>query len=181
MIIAGFAGIGKSAVAKTIPNIVDLESTPFNKNWDIYTDVAKHMSDNGHTVLISCHEELRKTLQDKNIPYLCILPKPSLKEEYVKRYKTRGNKKDFIKSIESNWKNYTTQLPNEFVFRLNESEYLYDIVWALPKLEEEMKKFYKLKECVEGGTVTSGAFEGQTPENFKKEVKEFLKERIFKD
>ena len=45
MILCGFPGIGKSFVAKNYKGFVDLESTPFNKNWDLYTNVAKHMNE----------------------------------------------------------------------------------------------------------------------------------------
>jgi len=33
-IICGFAGIGKSTLAKNKAGFVDLESTPFEKDWD---------------------------------------------------------------------------------------------------------------------------------------------------
>ena len=36
MIICGYAGIGKSYLAHNYPNIIDLESTPFEKDWDRY-------------------------------------------------------------------------------------------------------------------------------------------------
>lgn len=43
LIISGFAGIGKSHLARN-GKIVDLESTPFNKQWELYANVAIHMS-----------------------------------------------------------------------------------------------------------------------------------------
>ena len=36
MIICGYAGIRKSYLAHNYPNIIDLESTPFEKDWDRY-------------------------------------------------------------------------------------------------------------------------------------------------
>lgn len=188
MIITGFAGIGKSSVTKTIPNIIDLESTPFEKDWDRYVKVAKHMDKQGHVVLISCHKELREKLREEKIPYLCVMPEKDLKDEYLKRYKERGNDKEFIKSLKDNWDNYTKPLPNEFVFRLKSEEYLYDIIWALPVLQEELDKYYKekFKECESSpGPVTSSSFSSQAPENImttvnpvkKDKIKEFFEEK----
>jgi len=54
MIICGFPGIRKSTLAK-FSNWVDLESTPFEKDWVRYAKVAKHMSDNGYNVMVSTH------------------------------------------------------------------------------------------------------------------------------
>ena len=57
MIICGFPGTGKSMMAK-FSQWIDLESTPFERDWERYAKVAKHMSDNGYTVMVSTHEEL---------------------------------------------------------------------------------------------------------------------------
>ena len=60
MIISGFPGTGKSTMAK-FSRWVDLESTPFKKNWLLYAEVAKHrlavyeISDSGDKTL---HESL---------------------------------------------------------------------------------------------------------------------------
>lgn len=34
MIICGYAGVGKSTLAKEVDGIMDLESTPFEKDWE---------------------------------------------------------------------------------------------------------------------------------------------------
>lgn len=62
MIICGFPGVGKSTMAK-FSQWVDLESTPFKKNWLLYAEVAKHMSDNGYTVMVSTHKEMLDALE----------------------------------------------------------------------------------------------------------------------
>ena len=45
MIICGYAGIGKSHLAKNFPGVIDLESTPFEKDWDRYLKCAMHYID----------------------------------------------------------------------------------------------------------------------------------------
>ncbi len=113
IIICGFAGIGKTRASHTIPNVVDLESTPFEKDWGRYIKVAKHMLDSGYIVLLSAHKELREELQKQNIEYIFALPFRKSKEEYVKRYVGRGNSKEFIDLLYKNWDNFTNILPNE--------------------------------------------------------------------
>lgn len=105
-IICGFAGIGKSSLARNRAGVVDLESTPFEKDWDRYTKVAKHMADNGYTVLVSCHKELRQAFQEKGIPYILALPPKEKRIEYIKRYKERGNDEAFVKMMNQNWEKF---------------------------------------------------------------------------
>lgn len=132
MIICGFAGIGKSTLCTKEPKWIDLESTPFEKDWDRYTKVADHMNRQGYNVMLSCHADLRKTLHEKNIPYILVLPDRDLKEEYIERYKRRGNVESFIKSLDENWDDYTNYFKWENVVFLSDNEYLSDITLRLP-------------------------------------------------
>ena len=112
-IICGFAGIGKSTLAKNKAGFVDLESTPFEKDWDRYVKVAMHMSSDGYIVLMSCHVELREKLHAKNARYLLAIPSKDKKEEYIQRYKNRKNTKDFIRLLSDNWNGFLSVLPHE--------------------------------------------------------------------
>lgn len=151
IIICGFPGIGKSAISNTIPGVVDLESTPFNKNWDVYSDVALHMKEKGSTVLVSSHKELREMFREKHIDYVFVVPSRSLKDEYMRRYKQRGNNKEFINFISENWNSFTYPLKGETVFRLeNVDDYLFDC------LEEIKHMNNKLNEEVSSGSVSGG-------------------------
>lgn len=109
MIICGYAGTGKSTAAKKIKRVVDLESTPFQKDWDTYARVAKHMSDNGYTVLLSCHTELRQKLHEIGADYYVVFPKKNQREEYRKRYTDRGNTQEFIDNQMINWDKWVGQ------------------------------------------------------------------------
>lgn len=102
MIICGFPGTGKSTMAK-FSQWVDLESTPFKKNWILYAEVAKHMNDNGYTVMVSTHAEMLKALEQIEARYTVVIPPITDKETYLHRYNTRGNTSDFIKLLEDNW------------------------------------------------------------------------------
>jgi shikimate kinase len=134
-IICGFAGIGKSSCAKLLAGVVDLESTPFNKDWETYSRVAKHIADNGYTVLLSCHKELRQKLLDKNIKFTTVIPESYSKKlvtdskaVYLKRYRERGNTEQFIDLMSNNWGEFNTILPGEKMRELPLDKYLIDII-----------------------------------------------------
>lgn len=102
MIICGFPGTGKSTMAR-FSRWVDLESTPFEHDWWRYAKVAKHMSDNGYTVMISTHEELLGCFEQMEVPYTVIVPHICDKNIYIERYKKRGNTEQFIRKVSENW------------------------------------------------------------------------------
>lgn len=103
MIICGYAGTGKSTAAKKIAGVVDLESTPFQKDWETYARVAKHMSDQGYIVLLSCHKELREELHRIGADYIVVYPEKNQKEIYRQRYIERGNTEEFIETQMKHW------------------------------------------------------------------------------
>lgn len=102
-IICGFAGIGKSTTARQVAGVVDLESTPFRRDWSTYARVAKHMLDSGYVVLVSCHSELREELRRHGTKYELWLPVDDQRDKYIQRYRERGSGDDFIELMSSNW------------------------------------------------------------------------------
>ena len=155
MIVCGFAGIGKSTLCTQRPKWIDLESTPFEKDFDRYTKVASHMDKQGYNVMLSCHEGLRKALHDKGIKYVLILPDSSLKNEYIERYKKRGNSEAFIKSLDENWDNYTKVFDWEDAIKLGENEYLSD---AIDKMDATNESCYEMIYNVLCDKVDKGEF-----------------------
>lgn len=156
MIICGFAGIGKSTLAKKVNGVVDLESTPFNKDWNKYIDVAEHMDRQGYTVLLSCHKELREKLQERNIQYICVLPNKELKDEYMKRYSDRASGLDFIEKMYEYWDFYCNSLENESIVILQSGEYLADI---FKKPEYIEQKYLALMKSIGKGPSEWGHIE----------------------
>jgi len=112
-IICGFAGVGKSYLAKNVAGVVDLESTPFKKNWTTYVDVATHMQDNGYTVLLSCHKELRQELKRRNRDYVVVIPAKKDKQNYLHRYECRGNNQAFIDLFTEKWDDFLDEILKE--------------------------------------------------------------------
>ena len=109
MIICGFPGTGKSMMAK-FSRWVDLESTPFEKDWERYAKVAKHMSDNGYTVMVSTHRELLAMFEQMEVSYTVIIPPITDKKIYLNRYDMRGNSYDFIRQLDTNWQQWISEI-----------------------------------------------------------------------
>lgn len=105
MIICGFPGTGKSMMAR-FSRWVDLESTPFKKNWLLYAEVAKHMSDSGYTVMVSTHAEMLEALEQIEARYTVVIPPITDKDTYLHRYDLRGNTCDFIQRLAENWQKW---------------------------------------------------------------------------
>jgi len=128
-IICGFAGIGKSALAKS-GLAVDLESTPFKKNWDLYSDVAIHMANSGYTVMLSCHKELRDILLEKGADFEVVIPDRNDKSIYIHRYCRRGNDETFMKLFNDKWYDFIDEILSDGdklnIHVLNNGEFLKD-------------------------------------------------------
>lgn len=106
MIICGFAGIGKSYYAHNFPNVMDLESTPFEKDWNRYIKCALYYHKQGYKVLLSYHKEVIELLSsyrtnEQNI--ITVVPSIGDKEYYRKLYEGRGNTEEFINIQMEHW------------------------------------------------------------------------------
>ena len=111
MIICGFPGTGKTTMAK-FSRWVDLESTPFRKNWRLYAEVAKYMSEQGYTVMISTHSELLDELERLETRYTVVVPDVTDVQTYMRRFERRGNSTDFCKKVYDNWYNWIESIIN---------------------------------------------------------------------
>lgn len=119
MIICGFPGTGKSTMAK-FSRWVDLESTPFSLRgqWLLYAEVAKHMSDNGYTVMVSTHEEMLEALELIEARYTVVIPPYRDYLTYRERYINRGNSDAFIEKLAVNWAEWIGEIvDNPSVFK----------------------------------------------------------------
>lgn len=129
MIYCGFAGCGKSWLAHHKEKFIDLDSSSFEKDWDKYIQSAVALSDNGYHVLVSCHDELRRLLLLRNIPYVLVLPRDECKEEYLERYRNRGSSEELIKKIDKNWEFYTMPQAKEHVVWMGKGQYISDLFY----------------------------------------------------
>ena len=181
MIVSAFAGVGKTTLAQMYnEDVIDLESGNFkwlendgteeskgsrkvpNPNYPInYLEAIKKANTEYKVVLISQHDVIRKCLDAVKLDYVIIYPDISMKEEFIERYKARGNNNDFINLITSKWESWISNLnlvQNHQKIILNRGQYLSDFAeeLGLPKLDnqdksitEEIKEDSKTEEIIE--------------------------------
>lgn len=103
MIIVGYQGIGKSSLAKNHFKCIDLESSNFfvdgkrDDNWyKIYTNIAKHLSEQGKVVFMSSHKVIREYMNEQNIEFTVVCPSLDLKYRWLDKLENRyeDTKKD---------------------------------------------------------------------------------------
>jgi hypothetical protein len=168
MIVAAFAGTGKTYFASQHPDIaVDLVLTPYKYIIDpemTYDEATKadHNSEMNPEYPINYVEAIRKCSSDKiilipsdsrvlrrlekeKIPYYLCYPKRRAKKEYEKRYIKRGNPKIFLTIFIDGWKSFMDTLREDTYGKhiiLKPKQYLSDVL----DIKEILKK--KTKEVI---------------------------------
>lgn len=136
IVICGFPGIGKSTYASNRKDVEDLESSAFswildpfnpektrvrNQEFPInYISCIKSMLEtrkNHETrfILVACHKEVREELKRVGIPYLIVAPFKDMesKNEYLRRYLSRGSDIQFIENLNKNWEKWLDELEED--------------------------------------------------------------------
>ena len=112
-LISAFPGTGKSYFFdNSFLKVLDIDSSNFDKS-EFPENYIKHIKDNigkVDVILISSHKDVRDTLLENNIKFTLVYPEKSLKDEYIKRYKQRGDDEKFITLLENNWDNWLEEL-----------------------------------------------------------------------
>lgn len=151
IVIAGFAGVGKTTLAQKYKNVIDLECSDFRwlkDNRNISKEAFKGMEDrienpewpgnyirevkeqmkNYDIVLVWLHLSILPLYKKNNIDYILCYPTKESLETYRQRYIQRGNNSKYINKVintfdevESKWK-----LENCTKFILNNNETLED-------------------------------------------------------
>lgn len=115
-LISAFPGTGKSYFFdNSFLKVLDIDSSNFDKS-EFPENYIKHIKDNigkVDVILISSHKDVRDTLLENNIKFTLVYPEKSLKDEYIKRYKQRGDDEKFITLLENNWDNWLEELNNQ--------------------------------------------------------------------
>lgn len=110
MIVIGYQGIGKSTLSKSYLSCIDLENGNFwfesdgkmkrHDNWYIsYANIAEHLSQQGYTVFVSSHKEVREQLKNSTEKVVVCCPSLDLEEPWIeklrKRFENFGLEKDY--------------------------------------------------------------------------------------
>lgn len=123
LIIAGWAGVGKTELAKKYPNtVIDLESSSYkwmeggneeskgsagrtlNPDYpNNYICAILEASRQFKIVCVALHQDIQKELNIINLKYLYVFAHSNDKQIYLDRYKKRGNTPAFYYRIDELW------------------------------------------------------------------------------
>ena len=126
MIVAAFAGTGKSYFASLHPDCaIDLVCMPYkyildneipfdekskgnggleiNGEWPFNYIEAVKQCPSDKIILIPSEGRVLRLLDKEHIPYLLCYPTPESKEEYTQRYINRGNSEEFLSIFIGGW------------------------------------------------------------------------------
>jgi hypothetical protein len=118
-IISAFPGVGKSYYHKLHPDTtLDSDSSNFSwvkdengnntkeRNPNFPQNYIEHIKSNigkYEYIFVSSHKEVIEALLDNCLFFYLIYPDSRRKEEFIQRYKDRGNDESFIELLESKW------------------------------------------------------------------------------
>lgn len=163
IIIAGFSGIGKTTLSKKYKNVIDLDVSEYvydetdildidierrkgeyrkqNPNWpNNYIDTIKKVLDMYDIVLVWDREDIMKEYINNGFEFMVCYPSKNDLDNYVKRYKNRGNTDKYIemkvKQYDDRLKLYTSLNVKKVVLENNKT--LED--WLLDNNYELIKK-----------------------------------------
>ena len=115
---SAFPGTGKSTYSGISElNVLDLDSSIFPKD-DFPANYIRHIEEKINDpsvdlILVSSHKTVRDALEKNNIPFVLVYPKRSLKDEYIKRFKFRGNPESFINLLDEYWDEWINEMSDQ--------------------------------------------------------------------
>ena len=86
------------------------------RNPDFPNNYIQHIKDHMDTedvIFVSSHKVVRDLLKEENIPYYLVYPKKDMKDEWMYRFKNRGNDESFIKFQDEHWDEFIDDMENE--------------------------------------------------------------------
>lgn len=122
-IVSAFPGVGKSTYHRKHPETtLDSDSSKFS--WVIdehgnktrnpsfpqnYIDHIKQNIGKYKYIFVSSHKEVRDALLDNCLYFYLVYPGDNRKEEFIQRYRDRGNDENFIKLVDSKWDEWMSE------------------------------------------------------------------------
>lgn len=109
IIISAFPGTGKTTFTKNVNQsmrVTDSDSSQFPKdNFPAnYIEHIKSLKDQGVNVcFVSSHKAVREALVAEGLDFYLVYPNSQCKEEYMTRYRNRGNDNAFLELMENNF------------------------------------------------------------------------------
>ena len=124
LLISAFPGTGKSYYVNYgegsgyMPQgfATDSDSSKFDKSNfpENYIEHIKQKIEEGYArIFISSHKEVRDALVKHGLYFTLVYPQKELKDEYIQRYKDRGNNEKFIELVDKNWDSWIDELKTQ--------------------------------------------------------------------
>jgi len=125
-IISAFPGTGKSTFFNKNPR-TSLDSDSSNWSWikqpngqnvrnpDFPRNYINHIKENigkYEYILVSSHAEVREALLNECLFFYLVYPDSSRKEEFLERYRNRGNPDKFIQLVSDKWDDWMKEVQN---------------------------------------------------------------------
>lgn len=94
----------------------------------------KHIKDScekADYILVSSYDNVRKVLMERGLDYALVYPAIELKEEYIERYKNRGDSEGFVNFIGENWGGFIRAIEDETfpeLIKLEAGQYMSDVL-----------------------------------------------------
>jgi hypothetical protein len=133
---SAFPGVGKTTYFNTTDkNVLDSDSSKFDKK-NFPANYIEHIERNIQDpkvdkILVSSHKDVRDALVKKGIPYVLVYPNREIKDEYIQRYKDRGNNDTFVDLLDKNWDNWMDEMDNQegcYKVKIGSGQYLTDVI-----------------------------------------------------
>lgn len=134
-IISAFPGLGKSYYAIKNPGkSIDLDPSAFSwikdnngnntkdKNPEFpgnYIENIRKYIGSYEYIFISSHREVRQAMKKECLHFYLVYPGICRREEFIDRYKKRGNSEKFIKRIEESWESWIEDCATERGCKVN--------------------------------------------------------------
>ena len=132
IVVSAFPACGKSYMQNNYNDkpftMLDSDSSQFSwikdengvntkeRNPDFPDNYIKHIKDNigkVDVIFVSSHDIVRVALNENKINFFMIYPDKSMKEEWIRRFRERGNDEGFIKFIGDNWDDFIDKIEEE--------------------------------------------------------------------
>lgn len=130
-VISAFPACGKTYCFNNYQNqfdILDSDSSEFGwiknangkntteRNPNFPQNYIEHIKSNigkVDIIFVSSHDVVRKALAENGIRAIIVYPDKTLKDEWIRRFRSRGNDEKFINFISSNWDKFIDEIEQE--------------------------------------------------------------------
>lgn len=113
---SAFPGTGKSFLFENSERkILDSDSSKFDKS-NFPQNYIQHIKENigkVEIIFVSSHKIVREALVREELDFYLVYPEKYLKNEYLERYKNRGDTQEFVQLISDNWDNWLFELRHQ--------------------------------------------------------------------